>query len=592
VSGPCITGEVRLDNRNELVRSLPLDAGRGGRSTDLELVLAAFEQWGDACVARLLGDFAFVIRDDRTGRSFGARDHFGAKPFYYRATGNGLAFATRASAVADVDGFPLELDERRVADACVPALECADRTSTFYRGILRLPPAHRLTFQSGRVTTEPYWTPDPVRELRLRDDDEYVEAFREVFAEAVRCRLDGPAAAMLSGGLDSSSIVGFARTILRENGGPALATLSAVTDDPGCEESHHIRAVLALPGLDPLTLRPDDASRARGAIASFIASIEDPFDGAMVLPALIYAAAKARGFSAVLDGVDGDTVASHEPDILARLLRARAWAPAAREARGLARFYRGTYEPWSSAARLLGGSAVRAAAPAFLRRAWSPIRQRRAVRAAISESILRPEFAERACVPDRLRALWSQRDPHLALDPRERQAEELMHPQIASALERYHRVAASQGIEARHPFFDKRVAEFCLAIPWEQKLRDGWTKRIVRRATAGLLPDEVRWRRGRWVRLGGDFLRAAIDASGDFLTRELGGEMEPLAPYVDPAKVRALFARHRLGDIEAGETLWAAAVLSSWLRNSGSKRYDLPALENGLAALPRLPLVG
>jgi asparagine synthase (glutamine-hydrolysing) len=274
------------------------------------------------------------------------------------------------------------------------------------------------------------------------------------------------------------------------------------------------------------------------------------------------------------------------------LLRARAWAPAAREARGLARFYRGTYEPWSSAARLLAGSAVRAAAPAFVRRAWRPIRQRRAVRAAISESILRPEFAERACVPDRLRALWSQRDPHLALDPRERQAEELTHPQIAAALERYHRAAASQGIEARHPFFDKRVAEFCLAIPWEQKLRDGWTKRIVRRATAGLLPDEVRWRRGRWVRLGGDFLRAAIDASGDFLTRELGGEMEPLARYVDPAKVRALFDRHRRGDTEAGETLWAAAVLSSWLRNSGSKRYDLPALENGLAALPRLPLAG
>ena len=140
MSGPTVTGEARLDNRGELIRALDLDPDHGDRTsiTDLALILRAYQRWGDACASRLLGDFAFVVHDDRTGRVFGARDHLGVKPFYYRASAGRLAFATRASAIAEVDGLPLELDEARVADVCVCALECADRTSTFYVGVLRL----------------------------------------------------------------------------------------------------------------------------------------------------------------------------------------------------------------------------------------------------------------------------------------------------------------------------------------------------------------------------------------------------------------------------------------------------------------------
>jgi asparagine synthase (glutamine-hydrolysing) len=159
-------------------------------------------------------------------------------------------------------------------------------------------------------------------------------------------------------------------------------------------------------------------------------------------------------------------------------------------------------------------------------------------------------------------------------------------------LERYHRVAASQGIEARHPFFDKRVVEFCLGLPQAQKVADGWSKLIVRRGTAGLLPDDVRWRRGRWVRLGGRFLAAVIAESGEFLASELSGDMAALAPYLDLAKVRALYDRHRRGDLDAAERIWTAAVLSSWLRKTGSRLYDVCARANGQAALPCLPRAG
>jgi asparagine synthase (glutamine-hydrolysing) len=594
VSDPTVTGEARLDNRGELLRALGLDPdhGDGPRIPDLVLILRAYERWGDASACRLLGDFAFVVHDDRTGRVFGARDHLGVKPFYYRASAKGLAFATRASAIADVDGLPLELDESRVADVCVPALECVDRTSTFYLGVRRLPPGHRLTFEAGRVAVAAYWTPDASREIRFESDVAYAEAFRAVFGEAVRCRLSGPAASMLSGGLDSSTIVGHARSLLQADRQPALTTLSAVTDDAGCEESHHIRAVLELPGLDPITIRPGDVAAFRKEIDAFVSGMEEPFDSSMMIPLLSYGAARRRGFGAVLDGVDGDVVASHEPDILAGLLRSGAWGAAFHEARGFAGFYSGTYRPWSKAQRLLAVNAGRAFTPSLLRAAVGPLRRRRASRTTLTESIISGDFAARIDVAARLRTLWAHRGGAPARTPRERQARELVHPQIAAALERYHRVAASQGIEARHPFFDKRVVEFCLALPWDQKVRDGWSKWIVRNSSDGLLPDTVRWRRGRWVRLGWRFLAAVIGESSDFLAGELASDMVELKPYVDLMKVRALYDRYRRGDVEAAEPIWTAAILSSWLRKTRSKRYDLVAHTNGRAALPCLPLAG
>jgi len=589
VSRLSVDGALRLDNRDELLRALHVPAEDRQRLSDLTIVLRAYERWGDDCPSRLVGDFAFVITDERTGRAFGARDPMGVTPFYYRASDRGLAFATRAASIPDADGLPLVIDDARVADVCVPALECLDLTSTLYREVHRLPPGHCLRFHAGSVSIARYWAPRVDHEVRRASDAEYIEAFREIFADAVGCRLSGPTASMLSGGLDSSTIVGFAAASLaRARRGP-LTTLSAVTDDPGCEESLHVRAMLARPGLDPILIRSQDVAAYRERIESFVGSIEDPFDGGMVLPFLMYAAARDRGFVAVLDGVDGDVVASHEPDILADMLGAGRFRTAVREARGFARFYRGTYTPWSRSTRLLAESAGRAFLPALVRGVSRPLRLRGAVRSALSESILSRECGARVDIDGRLRQLWSLRRPLPALDPRERQARELVHPQMAAALERYHRVAASHGVEARHPLLDRRVVEFCLALPWDQKVRDGWSKRILRLAGEGLVPDAVRFRRGRWVRLGANFLAAAIAASHAFVDRELAGGLDELAPYVDLPKLRALYRRHLQGDGGAGETVWSAAILSSWLRKTRSKRYDGAARANGPAAPPVHP---
>jgi asparagine synthase (glutamine-hydrolysing) len=531
------------------------------------------------------------VRDSRDGLVFAARDPLGVAPLYYRVSRGSIVFATTAAGVGAADGLPLDLDESRVADVLVPELEARDRTSTFYRDVVRLEPGHRLVFDGDRATVSSYWRPDPSRELRLATDEEYVEAFREVFAEAVRCRLDG-AAAMLSGGLDSSAIVGFAAAARRRDGSDPLSTLSAVSDDPACEETRCVRSMLTRPGLDPTLVRAEDLPSFRSELDGFLASMENPFDASMILPLLMYAAARRRGARAVLDGVDGDCVASLEPDYLAGLLRDGSWGTAFREASGVARFYGGTYAPWSSGRRLILANVGRAWTPAWARGLSRRIRRSGRLEAALSETILGEDLAKSAGLRDRLEALWALRASPGGR-PRERQVIELTHPNIAAALERYHRVAASQGIEARHPFLDRRVVEFCLALPWDQKVRDGWSKFVVRRACGGLLPDEVRWRRGRWVRLGPAFLAAAVASSSSFVEREAEAGFTELTPFVDRKKLlRALTAYRRGGDIDAAETIWRAASLNSWVRKTRSKRYDPAPRANGPAALTPISRTG
>jgi asparagine synthase (glutamine-hydrolysing) len=587
-----VTGQARLDNRDELIRALDIPTADRPSVDDLSLALAAYERWGAACAERLIGDFAFVVSDDRAGVAFGARDALGAMPFYYRCSERGLAFAVRVLDLPAVDGLPLAVDECRIADVCVPGLECVDATSTLYRDVFRLPPGHRLSYAGGRVSISRYWFPDPKRELRLNGDAEYVEAFAAAMSQAVRCRLTGAAAAMSSGGLDSALVVGFARQALaRENRLP-LTTLSARTADPSCEESRHIKEIERMPGLEPVSVDREDAAGAREDAVAIIAAIEDPFDAAMVLPMRLYAAARRRGIRAVLDGVDGDIVASHEPDVLDDLLRAGRVFEASREARGFAAFYRGTYPPWASATRLMAASAARAWTPGIVRAAARPLRQGRGVAQVLAGSIISLDLAERTRVDERLRMLWSLRDRATARTPRERQARELTHPQVAVALERYHRVASAFGIEARHPLFDRRLVELILSFPRDIKVRDGWSKWILRRAGEGFLPTSVLWRRGRWVRLGPAFLSDTIRASAAFLDQELSGPMAELVPYVDVARARRLFRRYREGDLSVAEDVWGAAVLSTWLRKMRTTGYDAGARANGLGTAPRLPRAG
>ncbi|HEX2781685.1 MAG TPA: asparagine synthase-related protein, partial [Gemmatimonadaceae bacterium] len=195
-----LVADARIDNRAELTSALGLDPRRA--VTDAELILRAWERWRDHCPARLVGDFAFALWDGQAERLFCARDAMGVRPFYYHASSRLFAFASEAKALFVLPEVSREIDPLQVARFVEGIVD--DRDGSFFRAVRRLPAAHALTVDAAGLRIVRYWRPDPAREVRYSHADDYADAFRELFAEAVQARLRSvhPVGAALSGGLD------------------------------------------------------------------------------------------------------------------------------------------------------------------------------------------------------------------------------------------------------------------------------------------------------------------------------------------------------------------------------------------------------
>ena len=243
-TGCVITADVRLDNRIELNEALalrkPLES-----TGDAEIILLAYLAWGEDCVNRLLGDFAFAIWDPRHQMLFCARDHFGMRPLYYHhSPGQRFLFASDARAILVLPQVPYRINEGRVADFLVPEFEWYDYTSTFFEERVSSPtgpPGDRYIFRHLDVAE--YWRVQPGPELGQLSDDDYREGFVDVFTKAVDARLRAPhgkVGSMLSGGMDSGSIAAIATDVLAKRGGGPLRTFSGARQ-PDTDEHWRIR---------------------------------------------------------------------------------------------------------------------------------------------------------------------------------------------------------------------------------------------------------------------------------------------------------------------------------------------------------------
>jgi len=407
-----ITADARIDNRTELVHALGSLGCTLSTIDEAGLILAAYEAWGEHCVNYLVGDFAFVIWDDGRRVLFGARDHFGTRPLvYYHDPGRAFVAASETCGLLRAPEVPASINRARIADFLVPELECVDKTSTFFHRIFRLPPAHTIRVRATGMELSRYWSPDTSHELHLPSDDDYAEAFLETFSAAVESRLRGanPPAAMLSGGLDSSSVVAVACRALAQTTGQPLQAYSAVASDPeNCAETRSVRAVEALPGLKPHHVRLDDLAPFIEDIDAATGNADELFDVCMILPHAIYGCAKRHGVRVLLDGVDGDYVMSLEPSSLPHLVRRGHWLAAARQAVAFAGFYRGCYRPWSSPWRLIGRSFGSALVPETVRQRSREQRHRDRFHDALERTIISRELAREVDLPARLAAVHLQ----------------------------------------------------------------------------------------------------------------------------------------------------------------------------------------
>ena len=559
-SGCTITADVRLDNRGELFAALGL-AGEERVIGDGELILRSYLQWGEECVDHLLGDFAFAVWDPRSQQLFGARDHMGLRPFVYSFASDALfAFASEPSSILAHGDIPATINEGRIADY-LDNLEGLDFTSTFYREIFRLPPAHCVTVGAQGLVLRRYWEVQPEPELELPDDEAYTKAFLEVFTEAVRCRLRSPSpvGAMLSGGMDSSSVAAVAARLLAEERRGPLRTFSAIGPDPeSCDETRCIKASAALPGFDPTFIDHSKLDDLRDDLITLTEEQSEPFDGSIALIRAVYLAAHRADLKVVLDGVAGDIVLNPSNHI-AELLRQGCVREAFKKAAERRHFYGGSHAVWKA---MLEAAWV-AFAPTGLRRLRRHWTQLRSHRAHCEGIVIDRGLAKRTRLSER-RKRFHQQAPITSEAHRELRARALRHPHAVVGRERYVRVAAQLAIEPRDPFTDIRVIRFALSLPLNQLQADGWPKLIQRRAMDGLLPQGVVWRRGS-SHLGPAFTHALLehwpgwrDALGNGLTAIAYVSSSPRFRRRNQKMWKAL-------DFQARFTLFN---LSCWLRRN------------------------
>ncbi len=242
-SGAVITWDGRLDNRAELIRQLGYTAT--SRSTDLEIVAAAYQYWGSDCFGMLIGDWALAIWDPHTRSLILAKDPIGTRHLYYSFDNNQVTWSTILDPLVLFAGKTFALCEEYIAGwfSFFPAAHL-----TPYVGIHSVPPSSSVLLRPGRHAITKCWDFDPSKRVRYRTDAEYEEHFRTVFGEAVRRRLrsDRPILAELSGGMDSSSIVCMADTVIARGAAetPRLDTVSYYDDsEPNWNERPYFTKV-------------------------------------------------------------------------------------------------------------------------------------------------------------------------------------------------------------------------------------------------------------------------------------------------------------------------------------------------------------
>jgi asparagine synthase (glutamine-hydrolysing) len=563
-----ITADARIDDRESLAAAI--GNGAAASQPDVVLLVRAYQKWGEECLRHLVGDFAFALWDEARQILFCARDRFGARPFLYAATDDLFAFGSDAHPLIALPEVSRAPNEARIADYLVDGcLEAVDLTSTFYRGIFRLPPSSALTVSRRGLAIARYWSPGMTAGRWRASEREHVEAFRAAFGAAVRARLRGAprVGAMLSGGLDSSSIVAVAAA----GSSGRLPTFSAVDEDHvPCAESAHIRRLVALPGLAPQLIRPADVAALGATLDELVEGTDDPFVANILdVQWLMYRAAAGAGLSVLIDGVDGDLVIGKSGRLRQAIVTGRWWK-AWQELDGRAR--------WSgqSRRRVTWEEVLRPALGALRRNAVRALGAQaagtRTVGPTADTTFIAPDFAARIGLAERLTEARHRLFLARAPSPDEEHARILQLPLLAVALERYDRLAAWQSIEPRHPFLDSRVVDLCLAIPWDAPVHDGMPKALLRRAMRGLLPETIRQR--GWSRpLHRRVRQVLYSTNREFFLRHIEAGAADLAQYVD---LQALQRRTRTGassyDDVGEQSLARLAILASWLARQRTPR--------------------
>jgi len=483
-----LVADARIDNRAQLAAELALSITEVAVMADSAFVLQAWLRWGQECVDHLVGSFAFAVWDSSAEQFFLARDHAGNRPLYYRKTADSFAFATTARAIRACPGVSSELDERQLARDLIGLPPEFSRTR--FREVQSIAPGHCLVVRRDGGTQRRYWKIDSLRPVRFARDEEYIDAFKEIFEEAVRCRLRtaGGVATELSAGLDSGAVAATAARLLAVEGANLAAYTAVPRADfsgivpPGLigDEGPYAAEVAALyPNMRHILVDASDSNMLQ-ELERIFPLLDLPHAAALnnVWGNRILDHAAASGVKVMLNGALGNFAFSYPgEDLLYKTFRCGRWLSMLRQA-------------WQlrcmgiSSGRNAASQTLFAALPWTLRWRIDPLIRK----VQLGWSAIRPERAQEMHVVDQFRRYLFTHSCGL---PR-MMATNFQQNQYGD----YNAAtSAGWGIESRDPTADMRVFEFCAAIPQEQFVVGGQGRSLARRAMRGRLPYATLYRK-------------------------------------------------------------------------------------------------
>ncbi|MFC1678612.1 asparagine synthase (glutamine-hydrolyzing) [Elusimicrobiota bacterium] len=534
--------------------------------TDSEVIIHAYEEWGEDCLRRFNGMWAFGLWDSRKKRLFSARDRFGIKPFYYFLDDNRFVFSSEIRPIFEDSDIPRSQNDRAVFDYLAYENNCyLDHTEeTFFKGIMRLMPAHYMIVDSsGGRRVSRYWDLDPQNRLEHVPDDQAAQAFYDLFQDSVRLRLQSDVAlgTCLSGGLDSSAIVCMVNRLMQQSGaknkavGSLQKTFSAAFDDKACDESHFIKAITEETNLETNIVFPE-REHLLDLIPSFMEDQGEPVTGTSQLAGwLVMRMVKERGVKVVLNGQGADEIlAGYQSYFVANFKDLFRGLKLGKLANEICRYseHHGYSKKWLARDLISHFNPIH------------PFRWKRRLLGDEEPSIfprwLSKDFVSRfgrAAEPRaKYRGYMDQSLYHF-----------LTYERLPSLLRFEDRNSMAFSIEARLPFLDYRLVEYCFSLPSEQKIRNGAGKVVMRNALKEVLPAIVHQRIKKigfhtpertWFR---STLRRPIeDIIGSQSFRERG--------YFDSSAVSDHYKRFLKHDTICSSTIWHLFNLELWLRQA------------------------
>lgn len=485
-----LVADLRLDNREELAAALQIPDATARGLCDAAILLAAFERWDDACFDHLVGDYAFALWDKNNRRLLLARDPLGMQPLHYHRGNGFVAFGSMPKGLHALPEVPYAPDEEKIAEFLALMPESGSRS--FFQGIERVAPGHVVTLTAAGVTARRHWEPKR-QTIKLASAEEYAEALRHHLDEAVRCRLRGAndIGAHLSGGFDSSAVAATAARLLAPSGGRVFAFTAVPRegyDGPSprnrfVDEGPHAAATAALyPNMEHVLVHSENRSPLDDLDRAFLLSDRPALNACNIgWDYAINDAARERKLSVLLTGQMGNMTISYKGlELLPELIRSGRWLRWWREARALV-------GPGQMRWR---GALVQSLGPWIPAPVWTWLNRVATENTydVLDYTTLHPSRLAELDLPGRAR----ERDLDLTYRPWKDGFAMRLWVLRRGDLGNYRKAAlGGWRIDMRDPTADRRLIEFCLAVPTEQYLRDGVVKALPRRAFADRLPKMV-----------------------------------------------------------------------------------------------------